>query len=826
MTHRFWGLAVVPFLVAAGCVDDRAPGKAPEALLQSAPRVEIARAESSRPLSELAKLEWDEAPEYDHELHRIRRAPGFATPRHADAALQSEAPKLSMPAKVLDFIGQGHNNGAVGGDPPDTVGAVGPNHYVQTVNSHVEVWDKTGSALGATAPTNSLFSGYTGTNAGNGCATRNDGDAVVLYDTLADRWFITQFSLPNSSAMGGPSFQCVAVSKTGDPTGAYWLYDFKYAVSVDDYGKFGVWPDAYYATFNQFDGTDYKGSDFCAYDRTSMLAGQTATQQCFLQAAPSNPPACPAAQPFSVFGALPATLDGLVKPPNGTPGVFLQFDYSACTGPYNQLDLWTLHVDWATPANTKLTGPKVLTVSNFTPTCNGAAPNSQCVPQPTTVQLDGLDDRLMFRLNYRNFGTHESLLVNHSVVAGATSGVRWYEIRSPAGAAPTIFQQGTYAPADSSWRWMGSIAQDMARGMVLGFSASSTTMNPTIGWTGRLASDGAGTMGQGESLLDTGTGTQGDDYAPDLRGRWGDYSSMTVDPTDDCTFWYTTEIVNKTGTGFWDTRVATVKYPSCGANDFTIALTPPTQTLAKGANVTYTVTTTLKKGAAESMQLFVQDLPAGVTGAFVPATVTAGGTSTLTLTATAGAPDSSAAFTVIGTATSAVHPASAKVTVGQCVPAPCPSGKNCGTLPDGCGGMSTCGTCTSPSTCGGGGTPNVCGCAPLAKCPAPANCGTMSNGCGGTVACGSCSGADVCVNNICGPAPDDGGADSGPAGDDSGAPPGDSGAPSSDGGSDDGGGGGGGGGGCSCRTTASANDAPWPLGLVVLAVLRRRRRRT
>src|SRR5262249_8224506 len=437
------------------------------------------------------------------------------------------------------------------GDPPDATGAVGPNDYVEAVNSGIEVFNKSGGILAAAKSLNALWSGYTGTNPGNGCATRNDGDPIVRYDRLADRWLITQFSLPNQNTTGGPSFQCVAVSKTGDPTGAYWRYDFKYPYAINDYAKVGVWRDAYYATFNIFDRSGgvyaYKGVDICAWDRSAMLNGSPASQQCFLLPYPSEP-ACPAAQSFAPFGILPANTDGSLPPPNGSPEYLMQFDYSQCSGPYNQLDLWKLHIDWTTPANSALSGPTALTVSNFTPACfSAAAPN--CIPQPgSTTKIDGLDDRLMDRLVYRNFGTDESLYVNHTVTGGAGAGIRWYEIRSP-DATPTVYQQGTYAPADTNWRWMGSVAADQARDIALAYAVSASSggvAHPAIAWTGRLGTDGAlGTMTQGETVLQTGAANAPDDSPgpPDEhRARWGDYTSMTVDPSDDCTFWYVNEV--------------------------------------------------------------------------------------------------------------------------------------------------------------------------------------------------------------------------------------------------------------------------------------------
>ncbi len=774
-------------------VDDRppnfvaAPADTSRSIVQRTPRVGIAYPTSSPALADLPSArDDDEREESEHEVKRIPRTrprtPILERQTTPDPVAQVQAPVLSMPVALVNVAGQGSSTspGTQTGTPPDTNGAVGPNHFVQVVNGGIEVWNKSGTVVAASKLLNTLWSTLP---AGDPCR-RNDGDPVVLYDQMADRWFVTQFALPNQNRNAGPSFQCIAVSKTPDPTGAYWLYEFSYPYAINDYGKFGVWPDAYYAAFHMFGAANFRGDDFCAYDRAKMLAGSPATQQCFFQAY-ANPPACPAPQPFTVFGAQPVNMDGPIKPPVGTPGFFLQFDYSACNGPYSSLDLWKLHVDFTTPASSTVTGPTMLTVAGFTPTCD-ASGGQHCVPEPGNVTLDAIDDRMMFRLTYRNFGTHESLMVNHSVVGGAGSGVRWYEIRSP-NAVPVVYQQGTYAPADTNWRWMGSLAQDQARGVALGFSLSSLTQDPSIGWTGRLATDALGVMGQGETVIATGTAVELDDYAPQRRGRWGDYSNMTVDPVDDCTFWYTTELFHTAGRSSWDTQIASVKFPTCAANDFSIGVSPATQNLNQGGTVPYTVTTTLTRGVAERIVLNVQDLPTGVTGVFVPPSVTAGQTSTLTLTATGVAPLSTTTFTVIGTAPSAVHAATARVVVVTCVVLPtCPGGQNCGTAPNGCGGTMGCGNCTAPQTCGGGGTANHCGCTPISACGVGQTCGTIPDSCGGLLSCGICASNQTCTGNACVTNVVDAGADSGMGSDsgtlDSGTPDSsvaDSGAPDS-----------------------------------------------
>src|SRR2546429_249730 len=269
-----------------------------------------------------------------------------------------------------------------------------------------------------------------------------------------------------------------------------------------------------------------------------MLAGNAGTAICFQKSS-------------SVASLLPSDLDGSTSPPSGEPNFFIELSGTSALG------LFKFHVDFATPSNSTFTGPTSIPVSSFSEACGGLT----CIPQAGTTQtLDSLSDRLMYRLAYRNFGDHEALVVNHSVTAGSSVGVRWYEIRTP-GTTPTIFQQGTYAP-DSNYRWMGSIAMDQAGNMGLGFSLSGGALNPQIHYTGRLATSPAGVMDQGEGTIINGTGSQ---TASNL-SRWGDYSSMTVDPSDDCTFWYTTEYIPSNGAFNWRTRIGPFKFGTCRGN--------------------------------------------------------------------------------------------------------------------------------------------------------------------------------------------------------------------------------------------------------------------
>ena len=401
------------------------------------------------------------------------------------------------------------------------------------MNESFAVFNKSTGAITAGFPKagDTLWAGF-----GGGCEANNDGDPIVQYDKAANRWIMTQFSVTTK-----PYLQCVAVSTTSDATGTYNRYAFSYGATLfSDYPKLAVWPDAYYISFNIFNnGTTFAGSKVCAYDRSSILTGAVPTQQCFQLST-------------SYGGLLPSDLDGVTAPPAGSPNFFLNFGL-------NSLNLWKFHVNWTTPGSSTLTGPTIIPVAAFTAACGGGG---TCIPQPGTSQaLDSLADRLMYRLAYRRFADgHEALVVNHSVKVSGTkrsqlTGIRWYELRTPNG-TPSIFQQGTFSP-DSTNRWMGSIAMDKVGNIALGYSASSGSVFPSIRYTGRLTGDPLNAM-QAETTILTGLGSQLANLS-----RWGDYSAMTVDPVDDCTFWYTTEYLKASGTFNWSTRIASFKFPGC-----------------------------------------------------------------------------------------------------------------------------------------------------------------------------------------------------------------------------------------------------------------------
>lgn len=465
-------------------------------------------------------------PKHEKSL-RLTHGPGTFAPQ-PDPVLQSStgSPVSTTAGLNLQGVGVGLGSFSDCCAPPDTNGAVGATQFVQWVNLDLAVFDKTTGGLvhGPTAG-NTLWSGF-----GGPCETNDSGDPIAQYDKAAARWVLAQ------PVFSSPYMYCIAVSTTSDATGSYHRYAFSMP-NFPDYPKLGVWPDAYYASFNMFSGNTFVGARACAFDRKAILAGAAASQICFQQSS-------------SLPSLLPSDLDGATAPPSGSPNFFMDFGN-------NSLNLFKFHVDFTSPANSTFTGPTVIPVAAFSEACNGGT----CIPQPATSQkLDSLGDRLMYRLAYRNLGGTESLLVNHSIHVGGNkrnqvTGVRWYEIQSPNG-TPTVYQQGTFSP-DSTSRWMGSIAMDKVGNIALGYSASSGSVFPAVRFTGRVPTDPLGTM-EGEDSIQVGMGSQ-------LSGlsRWGDYSSMSVDPVDDCTFWYTNEYSMNNGAFNWSTRIASFKFPAC-----------------------------------------------------------------------------------------------------------------------------------------------------------------------------------------------------------------------------------------------------------------------
>lgn len=545
----------------------------------------------------------------------------------ADPVLQTTSGPLVAATTGQNFDGVPANGYA----PPDTNGAVGATQYVQWVNVELAVYDKTtGALLKGPVAGNTIFA-----NLGGACASSNDGDPIAQYDKLAQRWVLAQpvFSSPYS--------YCIAVSKTSDATGAYNLYQFPMP-NFPDYPKLGVWSDGYYGTFNMFQGNRFTGNMACAFDRAAMLAGTAATMQCFNSGYAS---------------LLPSDVDGTTPPPGGEPAFFVDFGT-------NSLNFWKFHVDFANSANSTFTGPANIPVAAFSPACGGGV----CIPQAGTSQtLDSLADRLMYRFAYRNFGDHESLVVNHSVTAGTSVGVRWYEIRTP-NTTPTIYQQGTFAP-DSQYRWMGSIAMDGSGDIAVGYSKSSSSIHPTISYTGRVPTDALGTL-ETENQIYAGPGSQSGSNL----SRWGDYSAMSVDPVDGCTFWYTNEYLPNTGAFNWNTRIASFKFGTCGqaaTKDFSIGATPSSQSVVQGGSTNYTVTVSPLNSYTGTVTLSASGLPAGVNASFtlnqVSITNSSSVSSSMTLTVNSSTVPGSYTVTISGTDGTLTHTTTVTLTVTAAV---------------------------------------------------------------------------------------------------------------------------------------------------------------
>jgi hypothetical protein len=452
------------------------------------------------------------------------------SPNAPDTVVQSTLATPNMPSTLSSFDGIAFPGVSCNCAPPDTNGEVGLTQYVQVVNEGFQVWNKsTGASVYGPAGLGTIWSGFGGV-----CETSGHGDPVVLYDQLANRWLISQFA-----GASVPTDECIAISQTSDATGAWYRYGFHLGSSFYDYPHLSVWPDGYYMSMNVFNssGTSFVGPQAFVFDRTRMLAGLSATFQTKGNLG-SN-----------VETFLPADLDGSTLPPAGAPATFVDWPGA---GHFN---VYHYKVDWANPASSTWTTFATPSSAGFTALC---PTTRSCVPQAgTTSRLDGLADRLMFRLAYRNFGDHESVVGNFTVSSGSVAGIRWFELRNVTAGPVTVYQQATYQP-DSTWRWMGSIAMDGAGNIALGFSASSGTINPQLRYAGRLASDPLGQLAQGEATLYAGTGSQ-----TGTSSRWGDYADMTVDPVDDCTFWFTSEYYSTTTSFNWRTRIGSFTMPGC-----------------------------------------------------------------------------------------------------------------------------------------------------------------------------------------------------------------------------------------------------------------------
>ena len=526
--------------------------------------------------------------------------------------LQRQAPspraQRDFQTPILNFAGGGFSSV----NPPDTVGAVGLAHYIQGINgsggTQIRIYDKETGTLSANFVLDSLGE--------NQCAN-GLGDPIILFDTLADRWLLSEFSSSGNR-------MCVYISQTSDPiSGGWYAYNFQ-APSFPDYPKYAVWPDAYYV------GTNEATLGLYAFDRTKMLTGQAAT---FIRLSTSK------LSGFGFQALQPADLDGRLPPPAGSPGIFARHRDTEVHGPSgfpsnDFVELFEMSVDFDTPANSSITGPIQIPVAEFDSTLCGLT-SFQCFPQPNGVQLDPLREVIMWRLAYRNFGTHEAMVGTFVTdVAVNQGGKRWFELRRDGGKTGSweLYQEGTYAP-DTLNRFMGSIAQDRIGNIALGYGANNSTNHPSIRYIGRLTSDPLGTMPYAEQIIAQGN-------ASNSSNRWGDYSSMNVDPVDDCTFWYTHQY-NPSG-GQWETRIANFAFDACFSEGFGLSVDPTAQAIcAPGALAPITVNVNGFNDYDLPITLSLLDPPTGLSGIFVPNPVMPGTSSTgnFSLDATAVAGD-------------------------------------------------------------------------------------------------------------------------------------------------------------------------------------------
>jgi hypothetical protein len=554
-------------------------------------------------------------------------APGTAATAPAGPSTPAIGrPSAPAPAPLNVFEGLDRFNWGAG-SPPDTNGDVGPNHYIQTVNTSIGIFRKSDGFQEAAFTFDTFMSQG---NFGNLCDTNNFGDPVVLYDTFEDRWIITDFAFLTdiSGNVLAPAYQCIAASKTGNPvTGGWNFYSIQVADSLNDYPKLGIWPDGLYMSANMFSfgaGSAFKNARVWAFNKAQMYAGSPTVKVVTFDVGGGD---------FAVMPSNARLQTG--TPPPGRPNLFISsWLYT------NALSVYKFHVDWNSISLSTFTGPDVPLAATSWP--NAAVANAA---QPgTATLLDVLQIRAMVQNQYTNFGGTESLWVPHTVRRGNTSGFaapRWYQVdvtgSTVAGSLP---QATTWDPdgANVINRFMPSLALDRAGNMALGYSTSSGTVFPSIAYAGRLAADPVNTFSQTEQTFFTGTASQTG------TNRWGDYSAMTLDP-DGCTFWYTIEYANPADQTFnhrWLTKFGSFRFAECtqvgagGTISGTVTTNPGGAPIV-GATVELGARSTTTNGSgiysftsipAGTYPLITASFPGAVSASASSIVVTDGGTTT------------------------------------------------------------------------------------------------------------------------------------------------------------------------------------------------------
>lgn len=575
---RSWKL-VLPVAVVAAVVMAMSAGTTQAGPNMKGPKfTEAAAFDVSKPLRDLAKSQKPSTKTFpaptgkdtDSELSAEAGAWSafLSTGASLSAALAPQAASVqqaatAIPETLANFEGLSNqdnfNTFEFRVNPPDPVGDVGPNHYVEMINLVYGIYSKTGTLLLGPVDTGTLWAGFPITD-----CTDPSGDPVVVYDQVADRWLLSQFTT------AGPTYyECIAISQSGDPTGAYYRYAFSTGLNFPDYPKLGVWKDSYILTTREFGPTVEYGIGVYGLERNKMINGEPKARAVSFFLDGNDPDILP----LVGDGLLPPDMDGKQKPMEDAPAPIVgtqddnaSADYGAT---FDALNIWELDLKWRSTPIASLELATQLPVASFDSIFPCAPTSRDCLPQPGITNpaqyLDILSyrQRPTYRLAYRNFKSYEAMVTNQSVEAApGVAGVRWYEIRRTNGVY-SLYQQGTYAPGDGVHRWMGSIAQDKKGNMALGYSVvNGTTVFPGIRYTGRLAGDSLGQMPLGEGVIVNGSGVQ-----TTTNSRWGDYTSMNVDPVDDCTFWYVNEYYTAAGQASspagWQTRIASFKLPGC-----------------------------------------------------------------------------------------------------------------------------------------------------------------------------------------------------------------------------------------------------------------------
>ncbi|MCD4730401.1 MAG: T9SS type A sorting domain-containing protein [Bacteroidales bacterium] len=455
-----------------------------------------------------------------------------------DPVIQDQAGGLTSPPLIQNFDGLGPMDNTC--TNPDTEGDVGPNHYLQMVKRSFAIWDKEGNLLYGPANNKTLWSTLPGPWHDHWFT-----DPIVVYDHLADRWLASNMVYEIQTEY--VYWEVIAISATPDPLGEWYCYAFEFDY-MPDYPKFGVWNNEYVMVINDFDiyqgSATFLGAEIWAFNKQDMINGspEPGIITFFVESTENN-------FNLSQNCFLPADIDG-PPAPQGSPNFLTYIKDDTWGFDNDHLSLWQLSVDWNNPGNSSFYELASIEVEPFVTNIN----NFYFINQPNTSNgLFTMTNRLMYRLQYRNFGTYEAMVTNHTVTPDAIdhAGIRWYELRNY-GEGWIVYQQGTYNP-DSEHRWMGSISMDNRNNIALGYSVSSSQVYPSIRMSGRFDTDTAGTMNLQEIEVVTGSGSQTSNW------RWGDYSCMSIDPSDDQTFWYTQMYMPTTGTLEWETKICSFK---------------------------------------------------------------------------------------------------------------------------------------------------------------------------------------------------------------------------------------------------------------------------